>query len=85
MSRLYWPLPAYVADFDIERDSAKDQAVVFIFIFATLGLLTYAGVRPWLERWAQVVYPSPLRIGKANKQQKARERSNYIPISNERE
>ncbi|KAH8732392.1 hypothetical protein GQ44DRAFT_735311 [Phaeosphaeriaceae sp. PMI808] len=33
-----------------QRDSAKDQAVVFIFIGATLGLLGWAGMRPWLER-----------------------------------
>jgi ABC-type nitrate/sulfonate/bicarbonate transport system permease component len=37
-----------------ERDSAKDQAVVFIFIFATVGLLSYAAVRPWIEQWAAV-------------------------------
>jgi uncharacterized membrane protein YadS len=39
---------------DAERDSAKDQAVVFIFIFATVGLLSYAAVRPWIEQWAAV-------------------------------
>ncbi|KAH7088471.1 hypothetical protein FB567DRAFT_524448 [Paraphoma chrysanthemicola] len=33
-----------------QRDSAKDQAVVFIFIGATLGLLGWAGMRPWVER-----------------------------------
>ena len=37
-----------------ERDSAKDEAVVFIFIFATVGLLGYAAVRPWVEQWAEV-------------------------------
>jgi hypothetical protein len=37
-----------------ERDSAKDEAVVFIFIFATVGLLIYAAVRPWAEKWAEV-------------------------------
>ncbi|KAF2661212.1 hypothetical protein K491DRAFT_674184 [Lophiostoma macrostomum CBS 122681] len=48
-----------------QRDSAKDQAVVFIFIIATVGLLSYAAVRPWIEQWAE----------------RARERRNYIPVS----
>jgi hypothetical protein len=39
--------------------------VVFIFIFATVGLLIYAAVRPWVEKWAVA----------------ARERGSYIPIS----
>jgi len=34
-----------------QRDSAKDQAIVFIFIFATVGLLVYAGLKPWIDRW----------------------------------
>ena len=37
-----------------ERDSSKDQAVVFIFIIATAGLLLWAAVKPWVERWIQV-------------------------------
>lgn len=37
-----------------ERDSAKDQAVVWIFILATVGLLSYAAIRPWVEQWAEV-------------------------------
>ncbi|KAF2107908.1 hypothetical protein BDV96DRAFT_290079 [Lophiotrema nucula] len=48
-----------------QRDSAKDQAVVFIFIFATVGLLSYAGIRPWIDQWAE----------------RARERRSYIPVS----
>ncbi|EUC47122.1 hypothetical protein COCMIDRAFT_90881 [Bipolaris oryzae ATCC 44560] len=36
-----------------QRDSAKDQAVVFIFIGATLGLLGWAGLRPWIEGWRE--------------------------------
>lgn len=39
---------------ETERDSAKDQAVVWIFILATVGLLSYAGVRPWIDQWAEV-------------------------------
>ncbi|KAK4547706.1 hypothetical protein LTR36_000664 [Oleoguttula mirabilis] len=34
-----------------QRDSTKDQAVVFIFIFATGGLLIWAAVRPWVQKW----------------------------------
>ena len=33
-----------------QRDSAKDQAVVYTFIVLTSGLLVYAAVKPWLER-----------------------------------
>ena len=34
-----------------QRDSAKDEAVVFIFIFATVGLLAWAAVKPWVLKW----------------------------------
>ncbi len=37
-----------------QRDSIKDEAVVFIFIAATTGLLLYAAARPWVEKWAEV-------------------------------
>lgn len=37
-----------------ERDSRKDEAVVFVFIIATAGLLIYAAVQPWVERWVEV-------------------------------
>ncbi|KAH3917890.1 hypothetical protein HBI56_179130 [Parastagonospora nodorum] len=33
-----------------QRDSAKDQAIVYVFIAATVGLLGWAGVRPWVQR-----------------------------------
>ncbi|KAF2645050.1 hypothetical protein P280DRAFT_391902, partial [Massarina eburnea CBS 473.64] len=52
-----------------QRDSAKDQAVVWLFILATGGLLSYAGVRPWIDQWAE----------------RARERRTYIPVSNQEE
>lgn len=39
---------------NIERDSNKDKAVVFIFIIATSGLLLWAAVRPWAEKWIAV-------------------------------
>ncbi|KAH7380726.1 hypothetical protein BKA66DRAFT_465270 [Pyrenochaeta sp. MPI-SDFR-AT-0127] len=47
-----------------QRDSAKDQAIVFIFIGATVGLLGWAGIRPWMEGWRE----------------RARERRTYIPV-----
>lgn len=37
-----------------ERDSRKDEAVVFIFIFATGGLLAWAACKPWIERYVEV-------------------------------
>lgn len=37
-----------------QRDSAKDKAVVYIFIFATVGLLVWAVIRPWAEPWIEV-------------------------------
>ena len=47
-----------VADDDVfttcfQRDSTKDELVVFIFIFATLGLLVWAAVRPYVAGWRQ--------------------------------
>lgn len=32
----------------------KDEAVVFIFIIATVGLLVYAALKPWVRQWADV-------------------------------
>jgi len=34
-----------------QRDSVKDEAVVVIFIVATVGLLIWAVVSPWVMRW----------------------------------
>lgn len=36
-----------------QRDSVKDEAVVFLFIGATVGLLIWAAVRPAYERWRE--------------------------------
>jgi hypothetical protein len=33
-----------------QRDSAKDQVIVYMFIGATVGLLGWAAVRPWVQR-----------------------------------
>ncbi|KAF1921148.1 hypothetical protein BDU57DRAFT_38877 [Ampelomyces quisqualis] len=33
-----------------QRDSAKDQVIVYVFIVATLGLLGWAGIRPWVAK-----------------------------------
>ncbi|KAF2687304.1 hypothetical protein K458DRAFT_296171 [Lentithecium fluviatile CBS 122367] len=75
-----------------QRDSAKDQAVVWIFILATVGLLSYAGVRPWIDSWAEVRRHEVLdletrcrREVAANMSQRARERRNYIPVSGQAE
>lgn len=39
-----------------ERDSRKDEAIVFIFIFATSGLLACALFRPWVQKWLEVCF-----------------------------
>jgi hypothetical protein len=41
-----------------ERDSVKDEAVVFIFIFATAGLLLWALAKPYIEKWFVVSAPT---------------------------
>ncbi|CAF9921125.1 hypothetical protein IMSHALPRED_005089 [Imshaugia aleurites] len=48
-----------------QRDSRKDEAVVFIFIFATAGLLMWAAIKPWVGKWVD----------------SARQRSSYIPVA----
>lgn len=40
----------------VERDSRKDEAVVFIFIFATSGLLIWAAMKPWVGKWVDVSF-----------------------------
>jgi hypothetical protein len=37
-----------------ERDSRKDEAIVFIFIIATGSLLLWAVFRPWVQKWMEV-------------------------------
>ncbi|KAL3475329.1 hypothetical protein BJX99DRAFT_159106 [Aspergillus californicus] len=49
-----------------QRDSRKDEAIVFIFIIATGSLLIWAVCRPWVQKWIEA----------------ARERRSYIPVSN---
>ncbi|KAL5043198.1 hypothetical protein BDW71DRAFT_128997 [Aspergillus fruticulosus] len=48
-----------------QRDSRKDEAIVFIFIIATGSLLLWAVFRPWVQKWMEA----------------ARERQTYIPVS----
>ncbi|CAK3816841.1 hypothetical protein DOTSEDRAFT_156872 [Lecanosticta acicola] len=36
-----------------QRDSTKDQVIIYLFIVATVGLLAWAGVKPWYERWRE--------------------------------
>ncbi|KAL2047669.1 hypothetical protein N7G274_000711 [Stereocaulon virgatum] len=50
-----------------QRDSRKDEAVVFIFIFATAGLLIWAAAKPWIGKWVE----------------SARDRTSYIPVSSQ--
>ncbi|KAK4495659.1 hypothetical protein PRZ48_012927 [Zasmidium cellare] len=38
-----------------QRDSTKDEVVVLLFIFATVGLLAWAAVKPWYEKWREGV------------------------------
>lgn len=49
-----WLRDANLAVAVAERDSRKDEAIVFIFIFATSGLLAWALLGPWLQKWLQV-------------------------------
>lgn len=42
-----------------ERDSRKDEAVVFIFIFSTSALLAWAVCKPWVEKWIEVRIITP--------------------------
>lgn len=55
-----WEWTGWVANTCVytERDSRKDEAVVFIFIFATAGLLIWAAVKPWVGRWVEVSFLS---------------------------
>ncbi|PYH46677.1 uncharacterized protein BP01DRAFT_338283 [Aspergillus saccharolyticus JOP 1030-1] len=48
-----------------QRDSRKDQAIVFIFIIATGSLLAWAIMKPWVGKWLEI----------------ARERRSYLPVS----
>ncbi|EER40316.1 conserved hypothetical protein [Histoplasma capsulatum var. duboisii H88] len=47
-----------------QRDSNKDKAVVFIFIIATAGLLIWAAIQPWVEKWVLAI----------------KERRSYLPV-----
>lgn len=70
-----------------ERDSRKDEAVVFIFIFATAGLLIWAAVKPWVGKWVEVSLVAFLfKVGDVANLwdiQSARERRSYIPVSSQ--
>lgn len=68
-----------------ERDSRKDEAVVFIFIFATAGLLIWAAIKPWVGKWVDVSsICCRSKLGTTADMlalQSARERRSYIPVS----
>ncbi|KAF2725069.1 hypothetical protein K431DRAFT_291246 [Polychaeton citri CBS 116435] len=36
-----------------QRDSTKDELIVFLFIFTTVGLLGWAGIKPWVQKWRE--------------------------------
>ena len=38
----------------VERDSTKDQTVVFVFIIATVSLLAWALAKPFVGGWMHV-------------------------------
>lgn len=38
----------------VERDSLKDETVVFVFIIATAGLLLWAFVKLYVQKWLVV-------------------------------
>lgn len=75
-----------------ERDSKKDEAVIFIFIFVTGGLLAWAACKPWIERYAEVGSSwRAMRIGlglglglTTHCVQAARERRSYMPVAEDR-
>lgn len=71
-----------------ERDSKKDEAVIFIFIFVTGGLLAWAACKPWIERYAEVGSSCrAMRIGHGlttHCVQAARERRSYMPVAEDR-
>jgi hypothetical protein len=48
------PVKADIQIPSTERDSLKDEAVVFLFIFATVGLLLWALVKPYSQKWLVV-------------------------------
>ncbi|CAL8581195.1 hypothetical protein XPA_006895 [Xanthoria parietina] len=46
-----------------QRDSRKDEAVVFLFIFATAALLGWAAMKPWIDvRSPLSLFPSPPKV-----------------------
>ena len=81
-----WGLGGVRADVcGVERDSRKDETVVFIFIFATAGLLIWAAVKPWVGKWVDVSFLGGMSgLGSSADGlafQSARERRSYIPVS----
>jgi hypothetical protein len=33
-----------------QRDSLKDELVIYLFLIVTTGLLVWAGVKPWVDK-----------------------------------
>ncbi len=59
---------------------------MFIFIFATAGLLGWAAIKPWVGRWIEVgAVENGTLFTQTDKRpvQSARERRSYIPLPNQ--
>ena len=60
---------------------------MFIFIFATAGLLGWAAIKPWVGKWVEVsAFGGACTFErKADKKraQSVRERRSYIPLPNQ--
>jgi len=52
----------------IERDSVKDETVVVLFIFMTAGLLGWAVIQPWIDKFRDAPY-TPSNLPSSNNQQ----------------
>ena len=61
--------------------------MVFIFIFATAGLLLWAAVKPWVGKWVDVSFLCGMLKGGITADdsnlQSARERRSYVPVSSQ--
>lgn len=58
---------------------------MFIFIFATAGLLIWAAIKPWVGKWVAVSFLDGMLRSENTADtlalQSAKERRSYIPVS----
>lgn len=64
-----------------QRDSAKDQMIVYTFILVTCGLLIWATIKPYAETYLEVCNCLRLRRLDADSGQKFRNRHSYNPVA----